>query len=111
MNESARSMIYKLHYKATTKHPEFANSPEQGVCVIAEEFGELAREILKKGDGWETRSFIEAGHVAVTAIRMMEMMADELNGTNCEECEAVQTLLENRYAKCKKHGMMEKRGE
>ena len=111
MNEKVRSMIHRLHYKATTKHPEFADSPEQGVCVIGEEFGEMAKEILEKKDGWESRSFIEAGHVAVTAIRMMEMMADELNGTNCKECEVVQALLDNRYAKCKKHKMMEEENE
>ena len=111
MDERVRGMIHSLYYQAEKKHPEYANSPEQGVCVIAEEFGELAREILEKGDGWESRSFIEAGHVAVTAIRMMEMMADELDGTNCKECEVVKTLLDDRYAKCKKHGMMEKRGE
>lgn len=108
MDERVRGMIHSLYYQAERKHPEFANSPEHGVCVIGEEFGEMAKEILEKKDGWETRTLSEAGHVAVTAIRMMEMMADTLTGKNCKECKVVQTLLDDRYAKCKKHAMLKK---
>lgn len=106
MNERIRAIFYKSFHRACDKHPEFAESPEQGVCVIGEEFGELAKEILEKKDGWEYRAIIEASHVAVTAIRMMEMMIDELEGKNCKECEVIQILTEDRTAKCKKHEKM-----
>lgn len=82
-NQKVRRILYGLYYSAKSKHPEFADSPEQGVCVIGEEFGEMAKEILEKKNGWKTRTLIEAGHVAVTAIRMMEMIPEtetEWNG-------------------------------
>ena len=109
MNGKAKDLYWKSYYEACKKHPEFAESPEQGVCVIGEEFGELAKEILEKKDEWEYRAIIEASHVAVTAIRMMEMMIDELEGKNCKECEVIQLLKDDRYAKCKKHEKMEER--
>lgn len=110
MNDKASNFYWKAYYAACKKHPEFAESPEQGVCVISEEFGELAKEILEKKDGWECGTIIEASHVAVTAIRLMEMMVDELNGKNCKYCESIQLLTEDKNAKCWKHEKMEKRG-
>lgn len=109
MNDKASNFYWKAYHAACNKHPEFAESPEQGVCVISEEFGELAKEILEKKDGWECRTIIEASHVAVTAIRLMEMMIDELNGKNCKECMFIQVLKDDRYAKCPKHEKMAER--
>lgn len=106
MNERIRAIFYKSFHSAYENHPEFAESPEQAICVITEEFGELAKEILEKKDEWEYRAIIEASHVAVTAIRLMEMMMYELNGYGCKECEVIQILTEDRTAKCKKHEKM-----
>ena len=58
--------------KAKGKHPKFAVSPADGVCIINEELGELAAAI-NDGESRE-RQIEEAAHVAVTAIRFVEEM-------------------------------------
>lgn len=57
--------------KAKSKHPIFPSNPSDGHCIISEELGELAEAINDK-QGIE-RMKEEAAHVAVTAIRFLEM--------------------------------------
>ena len=56
--------------KAKGKHPSFADTPAQGVCIICEELGELAATV--NDDESKERQIEEASHVAVTAIRFIE---------------------------------------
>lgn len=71
--------IVRLEYdKAVQKHPEFP-AGAGAVCIIAEELGELAKEY---NDGLVTgerrdRAITEAAHVAVTAIRTIQMLMGE----------------------------------
>ena len=71
--------IVRLEYdKAVTKHPEFP-SGQAAVSIIAEEMGELAKEFndgLVTGES-RSRALIEAAHVAVTAIRTIQMLMGE----------------------------------
>jgi NTP pyrophosphatase (non-canonical NTP hydrolase) len=57
--------------KAKVKHPEFPDNPAEALCIITEEVGELAQAI-NDGDGVDHLRE-EAAHVAVTAIRFLEM--------------------------------------
>lgn len=79
MKKKVNDILQREYSSACRKHPEFADSLELAVCVIAEEFGELAKEILEKKYGWKSRAVIEASHVAVTAVRMMGMLIKEKN--------------------------------
>lgn len=56
--------------KAKGKHPSFADTPVQGVCIISEELGELAATV--NDDESKERLIEEASHVAATAIRFIE---------------------------------------
>jgi NTP pyrophosphatase (non-canonical NTP hydrolase) len=58
--------------KAKGKHPEFADTTVQGLCIINEELGELAAAINDREK--KERQIEEAAHVAVTAIRFIERM-------------------------------------
>lgn len=60
-------------YQACKKHPLFANSPEQGVCILLEEVGELAQEVNDNSLDyqWKSRAYEEAAQVAAVAIRFM----------------------------------------
>lgn len=72
--------IVRLEYdKAVQKHPEFP-AGAGAVCIIAEELGELAKEIndRHKVPDWRDRAITEASHVAVTAIRTMEMLKGKM---------------------------------
>jgi len=65
---------------AVAKHPTFAMSHAEAVSLIAEELGELARELNDAWDcvpGAQERAFVEAAHVAVAAIRTMQMLRSE----------------------------------
>ena len=58
--------------KAREKHPVFAENPEQGVMLIMEEALELVRAV---NDNEPTdRIEEEACHIAVTAIRFIELL-------------------------------------
>lgn len=58
--------------KAKEKHPEFPDNPAEALCIITEEVGELA-EAINDGDSvYHLRE--EAAHVAVTAIRFLEVL-------------------------------------
>lgn len=58
--------------KAKVKHPEFPDNPTEALCIITEELGELAEAINDKQSKERMRE--EAAHVAVTAIRFLEML-------------------------------------
>ena len=58
--------------KAKVKHPEFPDNPAEALCIISEELGELAEAINDKESIERLKE--EAAHVAVTAIRFLEMM-------------------------------------
>lgn len=64
--------------KAVQKHPEFP-AGAGAVCIIAEEIGELAKEVndRHKVPDWRDRAITEAAHVAVTAIRTIQMLMGE----------------------------------
>ena len=62
---------------AVEKHPEFPQG-QAAVSIIAEELGELAKELNDARDavpGAAGRAIIEAAHVAVTAIRTIQTLA------------------------------------
>ena len=86
MMDMVRKIIVEEYRRAVTKHPKFAFSPAHAVGLITEELGELAQEIndaisnVQEGRCdplWRDKAIIEAAHVAVTAIRTMEMLAEE----------------------------------
>lgn len=63
--------------EATEKHPEFPQSPKEGLAIITEEFYELNEAMLhlcrKVNENYPEEHLIEeAYHVAVTAIRFIE---------------------------------------
>ena len=69
---------------AVQKHPNFVCDItvfySDAVSVIAEELGELAKEInsdATENPGWRTDAIVEAAHVAVTAIRTIEMLLED----------------------------------
>lgn len=65
--------------KARRKHPDFAISHFHAISLIAEELGELAQEINGEYEccpGWRERAIMEAAHVAVTAIRTIELLKE-----------------------------------
>ena len=78
-------ILLEEYGKARRKHPGFTETVTNAVCLIAEELGELAREINDENSrnrdgitlsGWRKKAQIEAAHVAVTAIRTMIMLED-----------------------------------
>ena len=86
MNDMVRKIIVEEYRRAVSKHPKFAFSPAHAVGLITEELGELAQEInnaiLDVRDGkrdplWRDKAIIEAAHVVVTAIRTMDMLAED----------------------------------
>ena len=76
MNDAIMKIVAEQYDAAVKKHPEFP-SGQAAASIIAEELGELAREL---NDAWacipgaQERAVIEAAHVAVTAIRTMGML-------------------------------------
>ena len=79
-NEKLMSVLPILRREydaAVAKHPSFPGNAPEAVCLITEELGELAQEIndiFECVPGAQERALIEAAHVAVTAIRTMEML-------------------------------------
>ena len=73
-------ILRREYDKAVAKHQQFARNSAEAVCVIAEELGELAKEVNDKAANgeWRDRALIEAAHVAVTAIRTMEMLKGKM---------------------------------
>lgn len=68
-------MLRKEYAKACEKHPDFAWSYTHALSIITEELGELAKEINDDCvPGAKERALTEAAHVAVTAIRTMQML-------------------------------------
>lgn len=71
-------ILRREYDKAVAKHPEFP-AGDSAVCVITEELGELAKEVNDKAANgeWRKRALTEAAHVAVTAIRTIQMLMGE----------------------------------
>ena len=66
--------VLRREYEAAKeKHPLFAGSLYQAVSIVTEEAGELAQAV---NDGREKDALTEAAHVAVVAIRALEMMME-----------------------------------
>lgn len=75
------AILLREYDAAIEKHPDFP-SGMAAVSVIAEELGELAKELNDAAEGSEgayDRAIIEAAHVAVTAIRTMEAISPLTN--------------------------------
>ena len=73
----ALKIVRREYDKAVQKHPEFP-SGAGAVCIIAEEMGELAKEFNEPfTPGAYDRAITEAAHVAVTAIRTIQMLMGE----------------------------------
>ena len=74
----ALKIVRREYDKAVQKHPEFPGW-SCAVCIIAEELGELAKEYNDGNLTGERRSraLTEAAHVAVTAIRTIQMLMGE----------------------------------
>ena len=66
-------VLRREYAAAREKHPIFAGSLYQAVSIVAEEAGELAQAV---NDGDTREALREAAHVAVVAIRTMEMMME-----------------------------------
>ena len=75
----ALKIVRREYDKAVKKHPEFQAGAE-AVCIIAEEIGELAKEVndRHKVPDWRDHAITEAAHVAVTAIRTIQMLMGEI---------------------------------
>lgn len=76
---SVLPVLRREYELAVAKHPEFAWNHMRAVSIITEELGELAKELNDYyiSPGAEDRAMIEAAHVAVTAIRTMQMLSKE----------------------------------
>ena len=73
----ALKIVRREFDKAVQKHPEFP-SGAGAVCIIAEELGELAKEYNDSTIcHYPERAITEAAHVAVTAIRTIQMLMVE----------------------------------
>lgn len=72
-------ILRREYDKAVAKHQQFARNSTDAVCVIAEELGELAKEVNDKAANgeWRKLALTEAAHVAVTAIRTIQMLMGE----------------------------------
>ena len=67
-------LLRREYEGAMEKHPIFAGSLYQAVSIMAEEAGELAQAV---NDGNRRTALTEAAHVAVVAIRAVEMLMEE----------------------------------
>lgn len=74
--DEALDIVRDEYDKAIQKHPVFARTRQEVVSIIAEELGELAMEMndFECCPGWVDRAITEAAHVAVTAIRTIQML-------------------------------------
>lgn len=79
-------ILMQEYSNALRKHPAFARTRQEVVSIIAEELGELAKEINDEAENnrigltrrcFNERAMIEAAHVAVTAIRTMQILNDK----------------------------------
>ena len=74
----ALKIVRREYDNAVRKHPEFATTDLQAVSIITEEVGELAKELNEACvPGAHDRAITEAAHVAVSAIRTMQMLMGE----------------------------------
>lgn len=80
------SILWQEYDNAIRKHREFVETPAAAVSIIAEELGELSKEVNDEAENnrlgltkpsFKNHALIEAAHVAVTAIRTMEMLTDD----------------------------------
>lgn len=67
-------LLRREYEAAKERHPLFAGSLYQAVSIVTEEAGELAQAV---NDGNRREALREAAHVAVVAIRTMEMLMEE----------------------------------
>ena len=81
MNERTRKDIEGELKRARAKHPLFANTEARAVCIIAEEFGEMAQSVndslsagrmTEEGERKMLEARMEALHVIATCIRFLE---------------------------------------
>lgn len=64
--------------KALIKHPNFPLNESEMAAVMMEELGEFAKEVNDRADGWRERARLEAIHVAVTAIRTVNALMEDM---------------------------------
>lgn len=74
--EEAFAMVLVELEKAKRKHPEFPEDPAEALAIIAEEMLELVRAVNDRES--KERQKEEASHVAVTAIRFIASMMDDV---------------------------------
>ena len=81
MNERTLKDIESELKRARRKHPLFANTEPRAVCIIAEEFGEMAQAVndslalgrnTEEGEIKMLDARMEALHVIATCIRFLE---------------------------------------
>lgn len=81
MNSLTRKDIENAVKQAREKHPLFAETREQAVCIIAEEFGEMAQAVndsialgrtTEEAEKKMLEAKMEALHVIATCVRFIE---------------------------------------
>lgn len=81
MNERTRKDIENEVKRARAKHPLFASTEARAVCIIAEEFGEMAQAVndslsagrkTEEGEKLMLAARMEALHVVATCVRFLE---------------------------------------
>ena len=81
VNERTLKDIESELKRARRKHPLFANTEPRAVCIIAEEFGEMAQAVndslalgrkTEEGERKMLEARMEALHVIATCIRLLE---------------------------------------
>ena len=73
---SVLQVIRREYDLAKQKHPSFPCDLADCVSIITEELGELAKERNDGAEGWRERALTEAAHVAVTALRTMQVLME-----------------------------------
>lgn len=74
--EEAFAMVLVELEKAKRKHPKFPKDPAEALAIITEEMLELVRVVNDRES--KERQKEEASHVAVTAMRFLETMMDDI---------------------------------
>ena len=81
MNERTLKDIESELNRARRKHPLFASTEPRAVCIIAEEFGEMAQAVndslalgrkTEEGEKKMLEARMEALHVIATCVRFLE---------------------------------------
>ena len=64
------NLLIKDLNRAKQKHPDFVSGKHAAVACLAEEFGEVVKEVTKASPGWEERMRFELIDLMTVAVRM-----------------------------------------